>query len=291
MKIKRVFIYLLIFSFVTLPFFSESAKVTYIKGKVEVFRNEKWQQLKVGDFLQEKDIVSTGFQSEMKITYKDSVMKLGALTRITFEELSTSDSKETVSVFLNTGAVRSKVNHSSGKRVAYSVKTPVAVASVRGTEYMVLGSSSVFCYDGAVAVYPNFEYKNNQKKDAKKENIKKEDEDLEELEDSIQVYNSATANTSAKEIFKDAPAQTVVVGKNRNISMMKNGLPPQIMQSTLNKINKPINSISTAADEDKYSNRMESPFIKETINPNITNNIRNETKPDQGSLNINVGLE
>ena len=100
MKIKRVFIYLLIFSFVTLPFFSESAKVTYIKGKVEVFRNEKWQQLKVGDFLQEKDIVSTGFQSEMKITYKDSVMKLGALTRITFEELSTSDSKETVSVFL-----------------------------------------------------------------------------------------------------------------------------------------------------------------------------------------------
>ena len=171
MKIKRVFIYLLIFSFVTLPFFSESAKVTYIKGKGEVLRNEKWQQLKVGDFLQEKDIVSTGFQSEMKITYKDSVMKLGALTRITFEELSTSDSKETVSVFLNTGAVRSKVNHSSGKRVAYSVKTPVAVASVRGTEYMVLGSSSVFCYDGAVAVYPNFEYKNNQKKDAKKENI------------------------------------------------------------------------------------------------------------------------
>ena len=73
--------------------------------------------------------------------------------------------------------------------------------------------------------------------------------------------------------------------------MMKNGLPPQIMQSTLNKINKPINSISTAADEDKYSNRMESPFIKETINSNITNNIRNETKPDQGSLNINVGLE
>ena len=63
-----------------------------------------------------------------------------------------------------------------------------------------------------------FQYKNNSKKDAKKENIKKEDEDLEELEDSIQVYNSATANTSAKEIFKDAPAQTVVVGKNRNIS-------------------------------------------------------------------------
>ena len=62
MKFKRVFIHLLIFSFVTLPFFSESAKVTYIKGKGEVLRNEKWQQLKVCDLLHEKDIVFTVFQ-------------------------------------------------------------------------------------------------------------------------------------------------------------------------------------------------------------------------------------
>ena len=95
MELKRSYIFLLIFSFVIFPFFSENAKVTYTKGKVEVLRNEKWQQLKVGDYLQEKDIVSTGFNSETKIIYKDSVMNLGALTRITFEELSSSDFEKT----------------------------------------------------------------------------------------------------------------------------------------------------------------------------------------------------
>lgn len=292
MELKRSYIFLLIFSFVIFPFFPENAKVTYTKGKVEVLRNEKWQQLKVGDYLQEKDIVSTGFNSETKIIYKDSVMNLGALTRITFEELSSSDFKETVSVFLNTGAVRSKVNHSSGKKVAYSVKTPVAVASVRGTDFMVVGSGSFFCYDGAVAVYPNFEYKNNHGKDSKKEKNQETDEELDEFEDSIQeVYNSATSNTSAKEIIKEAPAQTVVVGKNRNISMMQNGLPSQVMQSTLKKIQKPTNSVSTAADDDKNLNQMDFSLVKETVNPNITNNINNNTESDKGSLNINVGFE
>lgn len=292
MELKRSYIFLLIFSFVIFPFFSENAKVTYTKGKVEVLRNEKWQQLKVGDYLQEKDIVSTGFNSETKIIYKDSVMNLGALTRITFEELSSSDFKETVSVFLNTGAVRSKVNHSSGKKVAYSVKTPVAVASVRGTDFMVVGSGSFFCYDGAVAVYPNFEYKNNHGKDSKKEKNQETDEELDEFEDSIQeVYNSATSNTSAKEIIKEPPAQTVVVGKNRNVSMMQNGLPSQIMQSTLRKIQKPTNSVSTAADDDKNLNQMDFSLVKETVNPNITNNINNNTESDKGSININVEFE
>lgn len=292
MELKRSYIFLLIFSFVIFPFFPENAKVTYTKGKVEVLRNEKWQQLKVGDYLQEKDIVSTGFNSEIKIIYKDSVMNLGALTRITFEELSSSDFKETVSVFLNTGAVRSKVNHSSGKKVAYSVKTPVAVASVRGTDFMVVGSGSFFCYDGAVAVYPNFEYKNNHGKNSKKEKNQETDEELDEFEDSIQeVYNSATSNTSAKEIIKEPPAQTVVVGKNRNVSMMQNGLPSQVMQSTLKKIQKPTNSVSTAADDDRNLIQMDFSLVKDTINPNIINNINNNTESDKGSININVEFE
>ena len=79
---KKCFVLLFFITFTTVQIFSQNAKVTFTKGKVEVLRQDAWKPLNVGDLLQESDVVSTGFQSEMKINYKGTIISLGALTTV-----------------------------------------------------------------------------------------------------------------------------------------------------------------------------------------------------------------
>lgn len=66
------------------------------------------------------------------------------------EKLTAFEKKDAVSVFLNTGAVRSTVNYSENRQVSYTVRNPIAVASVRGTDFNFFGNA-VYCSDDAVA--------------------------------------------------------------------------------------------------------------------------------------------
>ena len=120
--------------------FAASAKVTYVKGKVEVSRGDTWVALKVGDEVKESETVSTGFQSEARLNYNGSVMAVPALSRVTLETLKSTSTKETVSLKVDTGAVRSKVTHTSGKKIEYEARTSVGVASVRGTDFAVFST-------------------------------------------------------------------------------------------------------------------------------------------------------
>ena len=132
--------------------FAADATVTFVSGKVEVLRNEKWVPLQKGDAVKKSEMISTGFQSEAKIKILDSVMYLGPVTRITIEELSSSGSKDNVNVYLKTGTARSQVKHVDNKRVDYKVHTAIAVASCRGTDWTIDDSNAVECYEGTVAV-------------------------------------------------------------------------------------------------------------------------------------------
>lgn len=132
--------------------FAEDATVTFVSGKVEVQRGGKWVALQKGDSVAKSETISTGFQSEAKIKILDSVMYLGPVTRITLEELSSSGQKDNVNVYLKTGTTRSQVRHTDNKRVNYQVHTAVAVASCRGTDWVMDDSNSVSCLEGTVAV-------------------------------------------------------------------------------------------------------------------------------------------
>lgn len=132
--------------------FAADATVTFVSGKVEVLRNEKWVPLQKGDTVAKSEMVSTGFQSEAKLKILDSVMYLGPVTRITIEELSSSGTKDNVNVYLKTGTARSQVKHVDNKRVDYKVHTAIAVASCRGTDWTMDDSNAVECYEGIVAV-------------------------------------------------------------------------------------------------------------------------------------------
>jgi len=132
--------------------YAADATVTFVSGKVEVQRDGKWVPLKKGDTLSKSDVVNTGFQSEAKIKIYDSVMYLGPVTRIALEELSTTGKQDNVSVYLKTGAARSQVKHVDDKRVKYQVRTAVAVASCRGTDWIIDDSNKVIGIEGAVSV-------------------------------------------------------------------------------------------------------------------------------------------
>ena len=132
--------------------FAADATVTFVSGKVEVQREGKWVALQKGDTVAKSETISTGFQSEAKIKILDSVMYLGPVTRITLEELSSSGQKDNVSVYLKTGTARSQVKHVDNKRVNYQVHTAVAVASCRGTGWIMDDSNTIEVTENTVAV-------------------------------------------------------------------------------------------------------------------------------------------
>lgn len=232
--------------------YGENAKVTYVKGKVELLVNENWKPVKVGDEIKTSDTISTGFQSEAKIEYGGSVMSLGAVTRITLEKLSTSASKDDVSLYLKTGAVRSKVTHPQNHRVSYTVKTPVAVASVRGTDFTVTARGNVSCNEGAVAVYPNIE--NRRRTASSSGNIEEAVEESEETKEESTADNGpADSTTPANEIDSTAPAGAVVVAKNQEVSIKANGNPETPMVNAIGKTEKVKNTVTTAAAQEAVS--------------------------------------
>ena len=132
--------------------FATDATVTFVSGKVEVQRDGKWVALQKGDALSKSDTISTGFQSEAKIKIMDSVLYLGPVTRVTLEELSSSDQADNVNVYLKTGATRSQVKHVDNKRVNYQVHTAVAVASCRGTGWGMDDANNIDCFENQIAV-------------------------------------------------------------------------------------------------------------------------------------------
>lgn len=255
---KRIVLVFFLFIF-GYSLFSEQATVTFIRGKVELLRSDgNWYKLNVGDKIQSNETITTGFASEAKVEYNDSIMVLGAVTRCTLESLSTSSEKDNVSVFLNTGAVRSKVNHTSNKRVSYTVKTPVAVASVRGTDFTLTANGSVTCNEGAVVVYPNI-YRvskvnvNSDSEDQTEEESNTDDTSDENINNDVQIdldYESAISTTPANEISETAPVGAIVVGQNQTVTITTQGTTETPIVNATKKTTQAKNIVTTAADNE-----------------------------------------
>ncbi len=199
-KIRLVLTAILFVAFCTSVSAAE-ATVTFVSGKVEVQRDGKWIALQKGDTVSKSETISTGFQSEVKLKVLDSVMYLGPVTRITLEELSSSGSQDKVNVYLKTGTARSQVKHVDNKRVDYKVHTPVAVASCRGTEWIIDDSNNLICIEGVVAVAaynPAAEAVNTDSDDT---------EESEESEESSEADNEESAEGNSSEEKNEATAE------------------------------------------------------------------------------------
>ncbi|MBR1723306.1 MAG: FecR domain-containing protein [Treponema sp.] len=144
--------------------FSMQATVVSAKGKAEVENGGSWIALKEGDQLEQGAVIQTGFKSEVVLKIKESTVTVAPLSRITLkklverEGLNGAKGKDETSIFLDTGSLKSNVQKSADRRVGFTVRSPVATASVRGTEFTMgtkFRAASLSTSRGLVAFWKN----------------------------------------------------------------------------------------------------------------------------------------
>lgn len=127
-------------------------QVVAVSGKVE-FQDAKgiWKALKAGDAIVAGTMISTGFKSEATVKLGASVLTIRPLTRMTLTQLVEKSDTVDTELYLEVGNVKAEVNSLEGKKNGFSVKSPVATASVRGTVFEV-GVGEITVLEGTVAV-------------------------------------------------------------------------------------------------------------------------------------------
>ena len=262
--ISKLIIAAFVATFACTSVFAASAKVTYVKGKVEVSRGNAWVSLKVGDLVNEAETISTGFQSEARLNYNGSVMAVPALSRITLEALQSSGNKETVSIKVDTGAVRSKVTHTEGKRIEYTARTPVGVASVRGTDFAVFASGFAKVYAGAIAYYKASDFV----PPVATGSAETEDEGEEESP-AVEDQGPATSTTPAGEIVDNAPKGAIVVGAGQSSTIDEKGQTSKPVVEAKKRANKVKSTVSTASQKDALEATIAATASAETSTPEV----------------------
>jgi len=153
---KQFFVLMLLVSGVTLVFAEKpQAFIREMTGTVELKApgSEKWVTAKQGDRIQEATIISTGFKSTAMLSIGNSTLLVRALTRMSLEALMNQDKTDTIDIGLTTGRVRVDVKPPAGTKTDFSIKSPTATASVRGTVFE-LGTGELRVIEGKVGFQP-----------------------------------------------------------------------------------------------------------------------------------------
>jgi hypothetical protein len=117
--------------------FAQEAVIRELLGTVELkpAGSPTWERAVQGQGIAESTVISTGFKSHALIGIGDSIINVRPLTRLSLTEIRASQNTETINVNLQAGRVRLDVNPPAGSRASFSIQTPMATASVRGTVF------------------------------------------------------------------------------------------------------------------------------------------------------------
>jgi hypothetical protein len=113
-----------------------AATVAKITGKAQLQKGTDWVPLSLGQKLKPGDTLSTGFRSEIQLQIGASTVTVKALSRLTLKDLTQSGSELNTDLYLKVGKVDAEVNKSETvTSQKFTVSSPVATASVRGTAF------------------------------------------------------------------------------------------------------------------------------------------------------------
>jgi hypothetical protein len=115
--------------------FTQEAVIREVVGTVELKAPgaADWSPAQGGQGITRNTLVSTGFKSSAVITLGNSTLKVQPLTRLSLEELVWAGENEKVEINLRAGRIRVEVKPPAGGSTGFTVRSPVATASVRGT--------------------------------------------------------------------------------------------------------------------------------------------------------------
>lgn len=189
------------------------AEVVSVTGRADYMKNDQWTAAKAGDKLSKGTVIQTGFKSELVLKIQDSVVNVAPLTRMTIELLKSQDEKDSSSIYVATGSVSSEVNRANNRKVGFTVRSPVATASVRGTKFgvrNVFRSTTVDTGLGSVETWPtDFAAPRIDYSDSKASGV---------------LFRDKNGNESDKLDSYEAPGKgSTLVSKNQSIGYSDNG--------------------------------------------------------------------
>ncbi len=120
----------------TFPLLALDGQVVTVTGKVEYqVQSGIWKPLRAGDPITSGTMISTGFKSEATVKLGASILTIKPLTRMSLTQLVEKEETVNTELYLEVGNVKAEVNSFNNKKNGFTVKSPVATASVRGTVF------------------------------------------------------------------------------------------------------------------------------------------------------------
>jgi len=134
---KKIIVSVLFTAFFVSAIFAQTGVIREISGEVELkpAGASAFTAASVNDAVNMNTIISTGFRSTAVVAIGSSVITVRPLTRLSLAEIQSTTNTENVNVNLKAGRVRVDVNPPAGTKASFTVKSPSATASVRGTSF------------------------------------------------------------------------------------------------------------------------------------------------------------
>ena len=119
--------------------FAQNGIIREMSGEVELRHagSAEFVPAAVGSEIALDTIVSTGFRSSAIIGIGSATVTVRPLTRLSLTEIREAAGAESTGLNLQAGRVRVDVRPPAGTRADFSVSSPTATASVRGTSFEV----------------------------------------------------------------------------------------------------------------------------------------------------------
>lgn len=112
------------------------ATIGKLAGKVEVqLPGKEWRAAKEGELLPKGTMISTGFKSSAVLTVNNSTILVKPVTRMKLEDIVQTQSGTSTQVYLSTGKLSVEVTPQQNQTTDFTVSSPTATASVRGTGF------------------------------------------------------------------------------------------------------------------------------------------------------------
>ena len=125
---------------------TEGPRVTQVRGDTWLYRGGGYAPITIyrGMLLQAGDLIETGVESSVALTYYGKDITVGELTRLSIDSLWNKHNRDDSSISLIEGMVKNKVHVELNKNSRNVIRASNTIAGVRGTEYILIYSRMGF---------------------------------------------------------------------------------------------------------------------------------------------------